>query len=324
MTSTDRAPINSAIKAAIDPPIDPGRAIAGWWFTPMPLSRIAILRVIVYLYVPIDVIGAGSGVRAHARLGRQLYHPLYISRLLHLPVPTAALVTTIEITVVVAALVAATGRAPRLSGGLAAALYLCWMLVAMSYGKVDHDRFAFLVALAVLPTVGAARVSDRSRSAAAGWALRCVHVAIVLTYFLSAWAKIRFGGWNWPTGATLERALIRRKTEFSSWLLDKPEFLVPMQFAMIIGELSSPLVLLARSDRTRTLIAFTMWAFHIMVFAGLTILFVPHCVAIASLLPLEVWWASASRRSRRATRALFGRQRAGRGPAREPVSVVSD
>jgi hypothetical protein len=153
----------------------------------------------------------------------------------------------------------------------------------------------------------------------------------VLTYFLSAWAKIRFGGWNWPTGATLERALIRRKTEFSSWLLDKPEFLVPMQFAMIIGELSSPLVLLARSDKTRTLIAFTMWAFHIMVFAGLTILFVPHCVAIVSLLPLEVWWASASRSSRRASRssrraarALFGRQRAGRSPTREPVSVVSD
>ena len=234
----------------------------------MPLSRIAVLRVIVYLYVPIDVIGAGSGVRAHARLGHQLYHPLYVARLLHLPAPTVAMVTTIEIAVVVAALVAATGRAPRLSGGLAGALYLCWMFVAMSYGKVDHDRFAFLVALAVLPTVGVARASDRTRSAAAGWALRCVHVAIVLTYFLAAWAKIRFGGWNWPTGATLERALIRRKTEFSSWLLDKPEFLVPLQWAMIIGELSSPLVLLARSDKTRTLIAFILWGFHLMVFAG--------------------------------------------------------
>lgn len=312
MTSQDRAPVN------------PGRAIAAWWFTPMPLSRIAILRVIVYLYVPIDVIAAGSGVRAHARLGHQLYHPLYVARLLHLPAPSPAVITAIEVAAVAAALVAATGRLPRLSGGLAAVLYLCWMFAAMSYGKVDHDRFAFLVALAVLPTVGAARAADRTRSAAAGWALRCVHVAIVLTYFLAAWAKIRFGGWNWPTGATLERALIRRKTEFSSWLLDKPEFLVPMQFAMIIGELSSPLVLLARSDKARTLVAFTMWAFHLMVYAGLTILFVPHCVAIASLLPLEVWWTTASRRSRRAARALFRRQRTGRSPAREPVPIVSD
>ncbi|HEY7047279.1 MAG TPA: hypothetical protein VH373_08670 [Jatrophihabitantaceae bacterium] len=290
----------------------------------MPLSRIAVLRIIVYLYVPIDVLGAGSGVREHSRLGQTLYHPLYIARLLDLPAPTTAAVTTIEVTVVIAALVAATGKAPRLSGGIAGALYLCWMLVAMSYGKVDHDRFAFLVALAVLPTVGTARVSDRSRSAAAGWALRCVWVAVVLTYFLAAWAKIRFGGWNWPTGATLERALLRRKTEFSSWLLDKPELLVPMQFAMIIGELSSPLVLLARTDRTRTFVAFGMWAFHLMVFVGVTIIFLPHCVAIAAFLPLEVWWATASRGARRAARALLGRQRAGGSSPREPLPVVGD
>jgi len=298
--------------------------VTRWWFSPVPLSRIALLRVIVYLYVPIDVLLAGSGVRAHARLGRTLYHPLHASRLLHLPAPTTTAVTIIEVSVVVAALVAATGRAPRLSGGVAGALYLCWMFIAMSYGKVDHDRFAFLVALAVLPTVGRARLSDTSRSQAAGWALRCVHIAVVLTYFLAAWAKIRFGGWDWPTGATLERALLRRKTEFSSWLLDKPEILVPMQFAMIIGELSSPLVLLARTDRARTFVAFGMWGFHLMVFAGVTIIFLPHCVAIAAFLPLEIWWATASRGARRATGTLFGRQRTRGSPTREPVPVVSD
>jgi len=298
--------------------------MTSWWFAPVPLSRIAVLRVLVYLYVPIDVLLAGSGVREHARLGRTLYHPLHIARVLHLPAPTIAAVTAIEITVVVAALVAATGRAPRVSGGIAGVLYLCWMLVAMSYGKVDHDRFAFLIALAVLPTVGRARVSDRSRSQAAGWALRCVQIAVVLTYFLSAWAKIRFGGWNWPTGATLERALLRRKTELSSWLLDKPEILVPMQFAMIIGELSSPLVLLARSDRARTVVAFAMWGFHLMVYAGLTIIFLPHCVAITAFLPLERWWAAVSRGARRATGTLLGQQRTRGSPPRTPVPAVSD
>ncbi|HEY3715780.1 MAG TPA: hypothetical protein VGL39_14740 [Jatrophihabitantaceae bacterium] len=295
-----------------------------WWFAPVPLSRIAVLRVLVYLYVPIDVLLAGSGVREHARLGRTLYHPLHIARVLHLPAPTTAAVTAIEITVVVAALVAATGRAPRVSGGIAGLLYLCWMLVAMSYGKVDHDRFAFLIAIAVLPTVGRARTSDRSRSQAAGWALRCVQIAVVLTYFLSAWAKIRFGGWNWPTGATLERALLRRKTELSSWLLDKPEILVPMQFAMIIGELSSPLVLLARSDRARTVVAFAMWGFHLMVYAGLTIIFLPHCVAITAFLPLERWWATVSRGARRAAGTLLGQQPTRGSPPRTPVAVVSD
>jgi len=298
--------------------------MTSWWFAPVPLSRIAVLRVLVYLYVPIDVLLAGSGVREHARLGRTLYHPLHIARVLHLPAPTIAAVTAIEITVVVAALVAATGHAPRVSGGIAGVLYLCWMLVAMSYGKVDHDRFAFLIALAVLPTVGRARVSDRSRSQAAGWALRCVQIAVVLTYFLSAWAKLRFGGWNWPTGATLERALLRRKTELSSWLLDKPDILVPMQFAMIIGELCSPLVLLARSDRARTVVAFAMWGFHLMVYVGLTIIFLPHCVAITAFLPLERCWAAMSRGARRATGTLLGQQRIPGNPPRTPVPAVSD
>ena len=80
----------------------------------------------------------------------------------------------------------------------------------MSYGKVDHDRIAFLVALAVLPTIGRARFRDRRRSEAAGWAMAAVLVAVMLTYFLAAWAKIRFGGWDWPTGSTLTRAVLRR------------------------------------------------------------------------------------------------------------------
>ncbi|HZC53857.1 MAG TPA: hypothetical protein VE441_15360 [Mycobacterium sp.] len=266
-----------------------------WWFTPAPIGRIALLRVLVYLYVPIDVLVTGSWVRAHARLGETLYHPLQIARLLHLPAPTSAIVVTVEIAVVVASLAAATGRAPRVTGSLAGALYLTWMLIAMSYGKVDHDRFAFLVALAVLPAVGHARAADRTASAAAGWALRCVQVSVVLTYFLAACAKIRYGGWNWPTGATLERAVLRRHTPFSSWLLDKPQILVPMQFTMIIAEIASPLVLLARTDRSKTAVALGLWSFHLAVFAGVSIIFLPHCVAIASFVPLEMWWATASR-----------------------------
>lgn len=266
-----------------------------WWFMPMPVGRIAVLRVLVYLYVPIDVLATGSWVRSHARLGDTLYHPLQVARLLHLPTPTAGIVVAIEVAVVVASLVAATGRTPRVTGSIAGALYFTWMLIAMSYGKVDHDRFAFLIALAVLPTVGRARASDRSLSAAAGWALRCVQVSVVLTYFLAAAAKVRFGGLNWATGATLERAVLRRHTPLSTWLIDKPQILVPMQFAMIAAEMASPLVLLAHTDRTKTAVALGMWSFHLAVFAGVSIIFLPHCVAIASFVPLEIWWAVTSR-----------------------------
>lgn len=279
-----------------------GDSSTGWWFPPTPVGRVAVLRVLVYLYVPVDVLFTGSWVRAHATLGDTLYQPLQIARILPTPTPTAAVVVTLEFAVVLASLLAATGRSPRVTGSLVAVLYLAWMLIAMSYGKVDHDRFAFLVALAVLPTVERARASDRTPSASAGWALRCVQVSVVLTYFLASWAKIRFGGWNWPTGATLEHAVLRRHTVFSHWLIDKPQILVPMQFAMIGAEFASPLVLFARTDRARTLVALGMWIFHVMVFVGVSIIFLPHCVAIAAFVPLERWWARARAALRRRRR----------------------
>jgi hypothetical protein len=170
------------------------------WFAPAPIGRIAPLRALVYLYVPIDVLVTGSWVRSRARLGDTLDHPLLVARLLHLPAPTVRIVVDLEVAIVVTLLAAATGRAPRTTGSLAGALYLMWMLIAMSYGKVDHDRFAFLVALAVLPTVGRALASDRSASAVAGRALRCIQVSVVLTYFSGGvgedpfrWVELGYG-----------------------------------------------------------------------------------------------------------------------------------
>ena len=74
----------------------------------------------------------------------------------------------------------------QLAGAAVALLYLQWMIIAFSYGKVDHDRFAFLVALFALATVGRARYGDRTRSEAAGWALRVTQLAVVATYFITA------------------------------------------------------------------------------------------------------------------------------------------
>ncbi len=274
------------------------------WFSPAPRGRVAVLRVLVYLYIPVDVLLTGSWVRAHAALGSTLYQPLFAARLLHLPTPTSTSVTTLEVLLVAAALIAIPGRAPRATGSVVAALYFAWMLIAMSFGKVDHDRFAYLIALVVLPTVGVARARDRTPDERAGWALRCIQVAVALTYFLSAVAKVRFGGWNWPTGATLELALIRRHTVFSTWLIDKTYLLVPMQFAMIAAEFASILVLLARSDRAKTVVAFGMWSFHLMVYVGVSIVFLPHCVAVASFVPLERAWDRVSGRTRRAPAAI--------------------
>jgi hypothetical protein len=263
------------------------RAGSGWWFRPVPLARIAVFRVIVYLFIPIDVLFTSAWARAHADVPTDWYQPLFIARLLDLPTPTQTVVVVLQWAVVVASLAAATGRAPRLLGTAVFLLYAEWMVIAMSYGKVDHDRIAFLVALAVLPTIGYARWRDRRTSEAAGWAMAAVFVAVMLTYFLAAWAKIRFGGWDWATGSTLTRAILRRGTVLSEWTLDVPWLLPSVQWVMLAFEFAAPLMLLVRSDRARTALVLFLLGFHLTVYAGVQIIFLPHCIAILSMLPWE-------------------------------------
>ena len=269
--------------------------IERWFFTPVALGRIAVLRTVAYLFVPVDVFLITPWALAHRNVPVELYQPLRIARLLELPSPTHATVVGLCIALVVTALAAATGRAPRVLGTLVAVLYLAWMLVAMSYGKVDHDRVSYLVLLAVLPTVGGARWGDRTPSARAGWAIRVTAIAVVCTYFLAAWAKFRFGGIDWLTGATYTKAVLRRGTIFSDWTVHVPYLLVLAQIGTIVFELSSPALLFLKG-RWQVYAVLFLFGFHAMVYAALTIAFWPHLIALTALLPLER--ARLPRRSR--------------------------
>lgn len=91
-----------------------------------------------------------------------------MGQLLHLPAATVLLVQVLKWGSVAAALVAATGRLPRLAGAAVAVCWIWYMYVAYAYGKVDHDRGDFVVALLLLPTVGSAFWGDRRLSEAAG------------------------------------------------------------------------------------------------------------------------------------------------------------
>jgi hypothetical protein len=264
-----------------------GRTRANWWFRPVPLARIAVVRTLAYLFIPVDVFLTTAWVKAHSAVPTEWYQPLTIGEVLPLPIPTSTVVHVVQWALVLSALAAATGRAPRLLGAAVFLLYFEWMVIAMSYGKVDHDRVAYLVLLAVLPTIGVARWRDRRPSEAAGWAMAAVLVAVLITYFFAAWAKVRFGGWNWPTGSTMVRAVLRRGTVLSDWMLAYPVLLTAVQWAMITFEFLAPLMLLVRSDRARVALVAFLLGFHLMVFAGVTIIFLPHCVAILSILPWE-------------------------------------
>ena len=264
------------------------RAVTGWLTAPVARARVAWLRTLLYLFVPVDVLLTTPWVAAHDTAPASFYRPLFVGRLIDHPAPAEWWVHLVQVLLLVAAVVAASGRAPRLLGTAVFLLYLEWMLIAMSYGKVDHDRFAFLVALAVLPTVGAARHRDRMPSEAAGFAVRAITVAVVATYTLSVAAKHRFGGGlpNWLESAVFVRAVLRRGTPLGDLLLDVPGLLHLAQYGLVAMELAAP-VLLVLTGR-RLYVALTAYLlFHLGTWAAIAIVFLPHLVCFLAFLPLE-------------------------------------
>ncbi len=264
-------------------------AITRWFFTPVPLGRVAAIRTLAYAFIPVDMLLTTRWALSHKDVPPELYQPLWLAREFPIvPTPTQAVVIGLCITLLVTAVAAAFNRAPRLLGAAVFVLYFEWMMIAMAYGKVDHDRIGFLVLLAVLPTIGRAAWGDTTTlSPAAGWAMRLTQIAVVCTYFLAAWAKLRFGGIEWLNGSTLSWAVLRRGTFLSEWTLQVPLLLVVAQWLMVTLELASPALLFIRRDRTRYLAIAGCYGFHLMTYGALTIIFLPHLVALTAFLPME-------------------------------------
>lgn len=260
-------------------------AVSGWFFAPMARGRIAALRTILYLFVFVDVFLTTSWVMDHNGVPTELYQPLFFGRWLPLPEPTAFVVTFVQVGLLVSAAIGATNRFPRLAGTAVAIFYMEWMFIAMSYGKVDHDRISYLVALALLPTVGAARWGDKSADESSGWAIRLIQIACVATYFLSAFAKLRFGGPEWVNGATLMRAVLRRGTAIGDVFVDFPWILHISQWLIMGFELLTPLMLLR--NRLGYFFVLAAFLFHAMTFSTISIIFLPQVMSLFSFLPLE-------------------------------------
>lgn len=282
---------------------------ASWLFTPAPLGRLAILRTLTYGFVIVDVLLLHTSGWYHGYADPIWYQPLIMGELLHLPPASLLLVEVLKWGTVAAALVALTGRWPRVAGAVVAAGWIWYQYIAFAYGKVDHDRGDFVVALLLLPTLGHAFWADRRGSQAAGFVLRAIQLAAIATYFLSAWAKVRFGGWEWVNSATMARAVVRRGTPWVQWLLDVPWLLQATQWGLFIAEMGSPLIFFV-PERVRRWMVYGWFAFHTVTYASITIAFWPHLVMMLAFLPLEEY---ADRLHARWARVRPGSQ-TGRGP----------
>lgn len=292
--------------------------VVAWFMPVLPDARVAILRTVIYVFVLLDM---HLLVRDPIPLSHQpeLYSPLMLARLLHLPPPSVPLAYALYAVLWIACLVGAANRLPRLAGFVAAAAFTWWTAIGMSYGKVDHDHLALVVALWVLPTAGVVRGRWRSqdRSARSGWALKCVQIAVILTYFLSAVTKVRSGDWSylsWPNSAILAWAIIRRPHALGELLLPHPRLLQVMQWGSYLAETASLVVLWLRG-RALLWAALFWLGFHVFTAALLYIHFAPTLVCWLAFAPLErlAPWLRRGRWSDRTPAA--GRQEAGREPA---------
>jgi hypothetical protein len=292
------------------------RGVVGWWRTPVPLARVALLRLAIYGFVLVDMQLFVNDVVPHG-YAPEFYRPLWVGRVLPLPTPTPTLVQTLYWLLIVGCVVAASGRLPRLAGWVVAVAFFEWLIVGMSYGKVDHDHLALLVAVWVLPTVGRAGFRDATPSEAAGWALRCIQLAVALTYFLSAVTKsIRSGWpWGWANGAVFVWAISRRGSDLARQLLDTPELLRLSQWGVILAELVSPVILFLRG-RLLALAAGFFLSFHLVTYLAIGIHFLPTVVCWLAFAPLERLVGIGGRHSRRTAAPASGA--AAPGPEPDP------
>jgi hypothetical protein len=277
--------------------------VVRWWTAPIPLARVAVFRTVVYLFLLYDIFVLVNDVVPHG-YAAELYRPLFIGRVLPLPEPSPPLVHTLQVVLVVGALVAATGRLPRLAGWVIAVCYLEWLIIGMSFGKVDHDHLALLVAVWVLPTVGRARFGDLTPSEAGGWAFRCIQVATIATYVGSAFAKWSRNGapFAWGGSAVFTWAIIRRGTEFIDWILEYPWLLRISQWLLLIAEFLSPIVLFLRGKALLLAAGFFL-SFHLVTYLSLGIHFLPTVICWLAFFPLEKLLPPVRRRTRAPTPA---------------------
>jgi hypothetical protein len=253
----------------------------------VPLARVAVLRVLVYAFVIFDVFFVANDVVNHGRV-REFYQPTLLARLLHLPALSVTQAYVLLGVIVASCLAAIWGRFPRAAGWTVCVAFWWWMLDSQGFSYVSHDHLALLIAVLVLPTVGAAGYRDERRSEAAGWALRCIQVAVVLTYFGSAISKwARTGSLiRWANGSVFTWAIMRRGSDAVRWTLDYPYLLRAGQWGLLAIEVLSPLIFLLRRWWLYAAIG-VFFAFHLMTYLALGIHFLPTVVCWFAFLPLE-------------------------------------
>ena len=203
-----------------------------------------------------------------------VYDPVGIGHLMP-GVPPVGVLVAIQVVGVVAALAAAFARAPAFSLPVGWLALLTLAALETSGGKILHNEV--LVLLATVPILfapGMARIGDRTRTAAYGWAPRASLAVVGLVYFLSGYQKLVHSGPVWVTGPTMAWVLYQGADAglapgLARWIAGTP--LLPNLLAggALTLELLAPVILAIRLTRPAYLLVALMMHATIGIFLGL-------------------------------------------------------
>jgi hypothetical protein len=261
--------------------------IVDWLVPAVPAARVAWLRRVLAAFALLDATVFTNHVLDHVHVAA-FWNPGVVGRTLQLPAPTSVTATAALVLVAAGCALSWTRRLGHLGWVCTALGYLPWVLWSMGFGYVAHDHMAIVVAVLALLSVGRADADDLRPSRTAGWALRCVQIATVMTYTGSALSKwVRSGTpAAWAEGAVTVWALTRRGNSFSRWLLEVPQFLVAVQWVVLVCEFLAPVALFLRRRLLRVALGAVV-LFHLSTYLTLGIHFLPTVVCWAAFLPLE-------------------------------------
>jgi hypothetical protein len=224
-------------------------AVDGWLFAPTTAARLRRVRTLLALLVAARL--ALSPFRALADVPDALFLP--VSDLVPFrAVPPASVIVALQSAGTVAALLAATGRRPRLNLTMAWLALLALAGLRSSLGKILHNDVLLL--LAVLPFLAAPNADDDEP--VSGWPVRTAMVMVALTYWYIGAQKLVHSGGAWVTGPNMRWILYSAASEgraFSRdpalFIADRP-WLATASAVFLLGlELVFPVALFWRRSR---------------------------------------------------------------------------
>jgi hypothetical protein len=232
-------------------------AVDRWLFAPLAAPCVRRVRTLLALLIAARLLL--SPFRALAKVPDSLFVPVSGLVPFRNP-PSVGVIVAVQLFGAGAALLAATGRRPRVTLPMAWVALLALAGLRSSLGKILHNDVLLL--LAALPFLAAPDADDDDDGVVSGWPVRTAMVMITLTYWYIGAQKLVHSGVAWVTGPNMRWILYSAASEgraFSRqpalFIADRP-WLATASAVFLLGmELVFPLALFFRRARPAIVVA---------------------------------------------------------------------